>query len=319
MEASSSSSPSPPPPLDPAAPGEPAASDARAMAGRQGATPPPWLGLSRRELLARALGGWRQNADKLRQLVALLVAYLRPSVVRARLRRLVALGHADQVPSIPQLLVAGRDQMILAASTETNVFYRSQGIPWVFHNLRRFLSGPATMLDPIGLFSPRDAIVTHVLQTFHRHPVYDLVLLRAHPDGVEEMARAAGLILAGQHPHQRALESLIEDGAYHERLPAEIAAFARDPHVEARAIPPGLSSDPYLMLAMDQFKDVRGFVRYAARLQVRFGMWEALWAWLRAGFDETLGGLLGVRASPRHIDAGACDPDLVARHRPGLG
>ncbi|HMC95407.1 MAG TPA: hypothetical protein VKO16_11615 [Polyangia bacterium] len=289
------------------------------MAERQGATPPPWLGRSRWRLWADVVGGLRQNWDKLVQALALCAAYFRPALVRRRLVRLRALGHIETIPTIAQLLVAGRDQMMVSATEETKIFYRNQHIPWVSHNLRRFLSGPATMLDPIGLFAPRDAIVEHVLQTFHRHPVYDLVLLRAHPDGVEEMARAAGLILAGQPPHQRALESLIEDGAYHERLPAEIAAFARDPHVEARAIPPGLSSDPYLMLAMDQFKDVRGFVRYAARLQVRFGMWEALWAWLRAGFDETLGGLLGVRASPRHIDAGACDPDLVARHRPGLG
>ena len=67
------------------------------------------------------------------------------------------------------------------------MFYRSQGIPWIFHNLRRFLAGPATMLDPVGLFSPRDTIVHHVLQTFHRHPVYDLALL----------ARARGRL--GQH------------------------------------------------------------------------------------------------------------------------
>ena len=62
----------------------------------------------------------------------------------------------------------------------------------MFHNLRRFVSGPATMLDPIGLFSPRDAMIHHVLQTFHRHPLYDLVLLRAHDGGVEAMARRRG-------------------------------------------------------------------------------------------------------------------------------
>jgi len=304
----------PPPPMSVSRSSPPLSDDAAVMAARQGATPPPWIGRSRWRLLADAIGGWRQNVDKLRQLVALLVAYVRPAVVRGRLQRLVALGHADQVPSIPQLLVAGRDQMILDASTETKVFYRSQGIPWIFHNVRRFIAGPATMLDPIGLFSPRDAIIDHVLQTFHRHPVYDLVLLRAHPEGVEEMARAADLILAGRHPRGRALTSLIEDGAYHARLPAEIAAFAREPQVAARPVPDDLSSDPHLMLAMDQFKDVAGFVRYAGRLHVRFGMLGALWAWLLAGFDETLGPLLHVRLSPRHIALHACDAALVSRY-----
>ena len=149
------------------------------------------------------IGGVRQNWDKLRQLVSLLSAYFRPRLVRRRLERLRALGHVDTTPTIAQLLVAGRDQMMVSAAEETKLFYRSQGIPWVFHNLRRFISGPATMLDPIGLFAPRDTIVHHVLQTFHRHPLYDLVLLRAHEGGVEAMAAQARQILDGTHPHQR--------------------------------------------------------------------------------------------------------------------
>ena len=282
------------------------------MAETQGATPPAWLDRPRRRLLADVVGGLRQNWDKLRQLVSLLAAYLRPALVRRRLERLRALGHVDTQPTIAQLLVAGRDQMIVSAAEETRIFYRSQGIPWGFHNLRRFLSGPATMLDPIGLFAPRDALIHHVLQTFHRHPVYDLELLSAHEQGVAEMSRQARQIQEGTHPHQRALTSLIEDGSYHARLPAEIAAFEADPHLAARPIPPGLVADPHLMLAMDQFKDVRGYARYASRLRV--GMGGAVWAWLTAGFDEAAGGLLGLKLGPQRIKVDACDPEIVARH-----
>jgi hypothetical protein len=282
------------------------------MAAAQGATPPSWLGRSRWRLFRDVVGGVRQNWDKLRQLVSLLAAYLRPGLVRRRLERLRALGHVDTTPTIAQLLVAGRDQMMVSAAEETKLFYRSQGIPWVFHNLRRFISGPATMLDPIGLFAPRDALIHHVLQTFHRHPVYDLVLLRAHEGGVDAMAAQARQILDGTHPHQRALTSLIEDGAYHARLPRDIAGFQADPHEPARAIPPGLVGQADLMLAMDQFKDVGGFARYAARLPVGFG--AAIAAWLGAGFDETLGGLLGRKLGPKRVRLEACDPDIVARH-----
>ncbi len=202
--------------------------------------------------------------------------------------------------------------MMVSAAEETKLFYRSQGIPWVFHNLRRFMSGPATMADPIGLFSPRDALVHHVLQTFHRHPVYDLVLLRAHEGGVEAMAAQAAQIVAGTHPHQRALASLVEDGSYHARLPRDIAAFAADPQLAARPIPPGLVNDPPMMMAMDQFKDVRGFVRYASRLRVGIG--AALAAWLTVAYDETIGSLLGRKFGPRRVDAAACDPDIAARY-----
>lgn len=287
------------------------------MASRQNATPPAWLGRGRWSLLRDALGSLHQNLDKVRQLAALLVAFVRPSVVRRRLERLIELGHADARPTWSQLLLAARDQMILSATAETKIFYANQGIPWTFHNVRRFLSGPATMLDPMGLFSSRETIVHHVLQTFHRHPVYDLVLLRAHEGGVEALRTAAAEILAGTHPHQRALSSLIEDGAYHQRLPAEIAAFEADPHVPARPIPAGLVADPGLMLGMDQFKDVRGFVRYASRLRPA-GVVRAVIAWLAAGFDETFGSLLRMRLGTKHINTACCDPELVARHMPSL-
>jgi len=282
------------------------------MAARQGATPPAWLGRSRWRLLAAVIGGVRQNWDKLVQLAGLVGALVRPSVVRRRLERLRALGHVDAIPTVAQLLVAGRDQMIVSAAAETKLFYKSQNIPWIFHNLRRFLSGPATMLDPVGLLSPRDAIVEHVLQTFHRHPVYDLVLLRAHEGGVEELARQADQLVAGTHPHQQALASLIEDGAYHARLPRDIADFAANPTEPARPVPEGLVTDPELMLAMDQFKDIGGFARYASRLRV--GLPRAVAAWLLAGFDETMGALIGVELGPRQINHAACDPDLLSRH-----
>ena len=165
----------------------------------------------------------------------------------------------------------------------------------MFHNVRRFLSGPATMLDPIGLFSPRDALVEHVLQTFHRHPLYDLVLLRAHEGGVEEMARAGPADRRRNPPAPARADSLIEDGSYHARLPADIAAFEADPHVAPRPIPPGLVDDAHLMLAMDQFKDVRGFARYATRLRV--GVGRALLAWLGARLRRVLGGLLGLTSA----------------------
>jgi len=95
-------------------------------------------------------------------------------------------------------------------------------------------------------------------------------------------------------------------------LPAEIAAFQTNPHLAVRPIPAGLVADPAMMLAMDQFKDMRGTCRYAARLPV--GALGAVTAWLAVAFDETLGGLLGIRLGPRAVVAACCDPDLVRRH-----
>jgi hypothetical protein len=281
------------------------------MAELQGATPPAWLGRSRWSLLRDVIGGGRQIRERIRQLLALLAAFVRPALVRDRLERLRALGHIDVVPTIPQILVAARDQMFLGAVKETEMFYRSQGIPWVFHNLRRFLSGPATMLDPAGLFSPRDTIVHHVLQTFHRHPVYDLVLLRGFPNGLETMELQAAQILAGTHPEQRAITSLIEDGAYHARLITQIRQFRADPFVAAAPIPEGLVDSRQLMMAMDQFKDLRGFTAYAARLPI--GPLDAIAAWLLVAVSGTLGALIHVTLGPKSVRADCCDPEIVRR------
>ena len=289
---------------------------APSMARLQGATPPAWLGRSRWSLLGDVLRGSRRRWDRARQLGGLLLGFLRPSRVRLRLERLRALGHLTSIPTTSQILIAGRDQIILSASTETKMFYASQGIPWIFHNVRRFLSGPATVLDPVGLFSPRDTIIHHVLQTFHRHAIYDLVLLRAFPDGLEEMQRQADAMASGVHPHQRALASLIEDGSYHARLPGDVRAFRADPHEASRPLPAGLVGDPALMLAMDQFKDVRGFTDYAARLPV--GPLDVLGAAAALVWNATLGALLPAlrigAARTRRIRIDCCDPDLVARY-----
>ncbi|HEX3697518.1 MAG TPA: hypothetical protein VH374_19245 [Polyangia bacterium] len=289
-----------------------ASSTDAAMAETQQATPPPWLGRSRLALLADIVGGWRQARDRVVQLASFFATLLRPSLVRRRLERLRGLGHIETVPTTAQLLVAARDQMVLGAAVETKLFYESQGIPWIFHNLRRFLANPATMIDPVGLFSHRDAVIQHVLQTFHRHPVYDLVLLRAFPDGVDQMVQQTEQVLAGTHPHQRALTSLIEDGAYYPRLLRDVKEFRDNPFVPTLGVPTGLVRDPRLMLAMDQFKDLRGYTNYAARLKV--GPADAARAWLMAGFNVTIGAIIRLHVGPSHVSVEACDAELTARH-----
>ena len=127
------------------------------------------------------------------------------------------------------------------------------------------------MLDPIGLFAPRDAMVHHVLQTFHRHPVYDLVLLRAHEGGVEAMAAQARRSSRAPTRTSARWRRWSKTARITRACRATSPTFAADPHVAARPIPPGLVADPHMMLAMDQFKDVRGFARYAARLRVGLG------------------------------------------------
>jgi hypothetical protein len=284
------------------------------MAQIQNATPPRWLGRRRLSLLGDVIGGWRQNREKLAQLAGLLVTFFRPGVVRARVRRLKDLGHCDEVPTVSQMLVASIDQLTFSLGGDTKEFYRSQGIPWVFHNVRRLIAYPTSMMDPLGFLSPRDTIIHHVLQTFHRHPLYDVILLRAYDRGMEEMVAQAEQVARGTHPHQRSLDSLIEDGSYHERLARQVREMAADPHMKPLPIPEGLVQDPHLMLAMDQFKDLRGFTYYASRIEAGPATVLKAIAWM------ALYEVFGIRVGRKTLRVENCFPELVTKHlggRPG--
>lgn len=284
----------------------------RPMTEVQGNTPPTWQGRPWWDLWGAALGGWRQNVHKLGQMVGLLSTVVRPRVSLSRLQVLAEKGHCDVIPTMSQLWVAARHQLSFSLGADTKAMYAAQGIPWTSHNLRRLLAYPTTMMDPIGLLSPKDTIIHHVLQTFHRHATYDLVLLRAHDGGVEELQAQLDQLAAGTHLHQSSLDALVEDGSYHDRLRRDVPEFAADPHVPARPIPEGLSDDPLLMLAMDQFKDLRGYTNYASRLDV--GPADVAVELVRLAVNETIGGAFGVLLGPATLVVSACEPELVERH-----
>jgi hypothetical protein len=239
-------------------------------------------------------------------------ALAHPSRVQARLTRLRDLGHCDAIPTMSQLLVASRHQLSFSLGADTKVFYASQGIPWGFHNLRRFVAYPTTMMDPVGLFIDQNSVIQHVLQTFHRHATYDLVLLHGHEGGLESMKRQLEELAEGTHLHQRALDALVEDGSYHDRLRRDVAEFIDNPDVQARDIPVGLVTDPYLMLAMEQFKDVRGYTSYASRLKVS-GV-DVVREFAQMVVNETIGEVVPVSLGRQTVVVEACDPAFVSRH-----
>ena len=269
------------------------------MAEKQKAILPKWLGRSRLDLLWSVLSGFRATLHKTRNTLYTLSCWFGNPAVKRRVKRLRELGYSEHIPTRCQMLLAGRDQILIGATDETKIFYKNQGIPWFFHNFRRFLQDPSTMLDPIGLLAHRDSIINHVFQTFHRHPVYDWGLLHAHQDGFDAFEKQLKELNEGTHLHQRAFESLIEDGGYHDKLAGQWETFKKDPLMPASPIPKDLVEDPYTMVAMDQFKDIRGFMAYASRLNT-------------GPFHLFYTAVLGLGRKTVCIEA--CDEDVVARH-----
>jgi len=275
--------------------------------------PPTWIGRTRPSLLAGAIGGPGYNARKLRSSAVTLAAYAYWPTVRGRLERLVRVGLTESVPTFSQLMVGGQHMMLGAASDETRLFYESQGIGFTFHNFRRFVDYPATMMDPVGFFADRDAIIHHILSTTHRHPVYDFQLLLMFDDGLGELLRRVELAARGQDRDQTRLDQLVEDPTYYARLLPQTREFCADPTTATMALEYAYSADPHLMLAMDQFKDVPGFVRYAGRLPARPR--DVGRAVSEEIYKATLGRILTRPGVAIRYDC--CDPALIDSHFPG--
>lgn len=274
--------------------------------------PPAWIGRTRSSLLASAVGGPGYNTRKLRSTVATLGAYAYWPTVRRRLQRLQRVGLTDSVPSFSQLMLGGQHMMLGAASDETRLFYESQGIGFMFHNFRRFVDYPSAMLDPVGFFSDRDTIIHHILTTTHRHAVYDFQLLMMFEDGLQELLRRVELVVRGQDRDQAKIEQLVEDPTYYDRLPHQVRAFCADPTTVAMPLEYAYSGDPHLLLAMDQFKDVPGFIRYASRLSASSA--DVGWAVAEEIYKATIGRVL---TRPEvAIEYDCCDPGLIDSHFP---
>src|SRR4029078_2214990 len=107
-------------------------------------------------------------------------------------------------------------------------YYRRKGIDSRFHELLRFLDDPASLVDPIGLFSTPDTIIGHLMQVVHANPRYDLELLESWENGLEQLESELVQMLAGTHPRAQTIGAIVEEPEYHARLLEYVRAYRRD-------------------------------------------------------------------------------------------
>jgi len=185
--------------------------------------------MRKRELLRAALAGG-DVAGRMRRLARGLAAFVDGSELATRLARLQRAGVIDHIPTRWQL-VGGMIDMLrfYVIPTADRYAIAEKQTSLVFYELVRFLSEPATVIDPIGMFTERDMIVRHLMQVHHYNPAFDLQLLRMFEDGVDELERQLDAFLAGTHPRARTIATLVEEPDYPARLRRYLAAWRRDP------------------------------------------------------------------------------------------
>jgi hypothetical protein len=231
------------------------------------AAAPRRLGAPAWRLALDAVGGPRAVAGKLRRLARTARLWADRREVGRRLDALEARGLAPERPTKAQLLFGGLDMLRFVIEPAARDYYRQIGISFGFHQLLRVLDDPVSMIDPTGFLSDRDTVIGHLMQVVHLNPVYDLQLLQAFPDGLDELERQLEAMCAGTHPRRRTIGAIVEDPGYHARLLDYVRRYRRDP---ATAAPvrqqQTLRGDPVFDAAERTFATLPGYLGYCARL-----------------------------------------------------
>jgi len=146
-----------------------------------------------------------------------------------RLEPLATRGLIERAPTRVQLLIGSVDMLRFWISPAAADYCTRQGFSFAFHQVLRTLDDPAAMLDPVGFFVDRDAVIGHLLQVLHANPVYNVQLLSTHPDGLAELEAQTRAVIAGTHPRAKAIAAIVEEPDYHARLLAFVVAYRKDP------------------------------------------------------------------------------------------
>ena len=230
-------------------------------------------------LLRRTIGDAKAVRGKLQRAGYALANYANPRRIAPRLGRLRRLGYLGAIPNRTQLIFGSLDMFRFFIIPCAADYYDRKDISFVFHALLRFLDDPATMMDPTGFLSHRDAIIGHLMQVTHADPIYDLQLLAAIPDGLEELEHQLEQILDGTHPRAESIGAIIEDPDYHRRLLDHVREFRADPAACKPLLRENVADNPHFAHIAATFGDLPSAIGYFASLPDRPA--KALWRLLR--------------------------------------
>jgi hypothetical protein len=222
-------------------------------------------------LIRRTIGDREAIRGKVNRATYAIANYVNPKRIEGRLSNLRALGYIGGNPNRTQLVFGSLDMFRFFIIPCAADYYRSKDIRFVFHALLRFLDDPASMMDPTGFMSHRDAIIGHLMQVTHADPIYDLQLLSAIPEGLDELERQILQILDGTHPRAESIGAIIEDAGYHERLLAHVREFRADPAGCKPLLRENVSNNPRFAAIAETFGDLPSAIGYFASLPNRPG------------------------------------------------
>lgn len=220
-------------------------------------------------LIRRTIGSRKQIRGKIQRASHTLANYVQPKRIESRVERLRALGYIGGDPNRTQFIFGSVDMFRFFIVPCAADYYRSKNITFAFHAFLRFLDDPATMMDPTGFLSHRDAIIGHLMQVTHADPIYDLQLLAAIPDGLAELEAQLIQMIDGSHPRADSIGAIIEDPDYHQRLLVNVREFRADPATCKPMQRENVVNNPYFAEIAGTFGDLPSAIGYFASLPDR--------------------------------------------------
>lgn len=212
-------------------------------------------------LIRNAAGPIRGVPGKARRFGGIVRGYTDGGELDRKLERLHRIGIIERIPTRIQMTIGAWDMLRFWISPASADYYRKQGIDFGFHQLLRFLDEPASLGDPIGLFSTKSGIIGHLMQVVHANPVYDLQLLSMYEDGLDSLEQELEAMLDGTHPRFSSIGAIVEEPDYHPNLLAFVRAWRDDP-----SIPPllrsNVSASPTYSRLEQTFGTMTGAFRY---------------------------------------------------------
>lgn len=148
---------------------------------------------------------------------------------QGRLNQLKSQGLLEAIPTEWQIWNASRDMLFNYIIPSNGEFYEHYEQNQYWLQFLRVFDEPSTMMDPTGLAVSRDMVVSHLLHVVHISAAYDVGLLQMFPDGISELESQLEQYVAGEHPRQSAIATLLERQEYPAELLGALKLYKENP------------------------------------------------------------------------------------------
>ena len=215
-----------------------------------------------------AVGTPREVGQKIWNAWSTLVTTFNRKERRARLNHLKEQGLLEAIPTEWQIWNASHDMLWNYIIPSNGEFYEHYDQNQYWLQFLRIFDEPSAMMDPTGLAVSRDMVVSHLLHVVHVSAGYDVGLLRMFPDGIDELENQLMQYVAGEHPRQAAIATLLERPEYPAELLEALQLYKEDPdtHWKVTTFETPEGCEDLLEVGLDRYGTIGRLLNYSLSL-----------------------------------------------------